>query len=198
MKKSKEKPYLTPNEVAELLMVSPVTVRQWAQKGLLKAETTPGGHRRFMRSEVERFAGRHGRVSELTAEKPVRILIVDDDVQFTGFLVELFSTYPGKFVVETARDGFDAGIKVQTFQPCIILLDLMMPDLNGVDVCRLLKQNPATRNIRIIAITGYKTQENVDAIINAGAEACLAKPINSNLLMNAIGIRSDQTVKEEI
>ena len=101
-------------------------------------------------------------------------------------------------MVETARDGFDAGIKVQTFQPCIILLDLMMPDLNGVDVCRLLKQNPATRNIRIIAITGYKTQENVDAIINAGAEACLAKPINSNLLMNAIGIRSDQTVKEEI
>ncbi len=55
-----DKPYLTPNEVATLFMVSPITVRQWAQKGLLKAEVTVGGHRRFLRGEVERFARDHG------------------------------------------------------------------------------------------------------------------------------------------
>ena len=54
-----DKPYLTPNEVASLFMVSPITVRQWAQKGLLKAEVTVGGHRRFLRGEVERFAREH-------------------------------------------------------------------------------------------------------------------------------------------
>ena len=54
------KAYLTPNEVAELLMVSPITVRSWAQKGLLVAKVTPGGHRRFLKSDVERFVRESG------------------------------------------------------------------------------------------------------------------------------------------
>ena len=60
MKKSKQKTHLTPNEVAELLMVNPVTVRQWAARGLLRSQTTPGGHRRFLLSDVEEFARSRG------------------------------------------------------------------------------------------------------------------------------------------
>jgi excisionase family DNA binding protein len=187
MKKVKDKPYLTPNEVAEQLMVSPVTVRQWAQKGQLKAETTPGGHRRFLRSEVERFVREYKLPLQQSTADPLRILIVDDDEQLSRYLVELLSDLPKQPITETANDGFDAGTKVLTFQPHLMLLDLMMPDLNGFDVCRFIKQNPETKNIRIIAMTGYCSQENVDAITKAGAEECITKPINSSALLDAIG-----------
>lgn len=60
-----EKRYLTPNEVAEMLLVSPITVRQWAQRGLIRATTTPGGHRRFLKRDVESFARDRAATSSL-------------------------------------------------------------------------------------------------------------------------------------
>jgi excisionase family DNA binding protein len=102
----KNKPYLTPNEVAQWMMVSPVTVRGWAQKGLLQAEVTPGGHRRFRHEEVERFARQWNPVG---SKGPLRVLIVDDDLGVVGFLRELLEGGAHQMVVETASDGFDAG-----------------------------------------------------------------------------------------
>ena len=183
----KRKSYLTPNEVAELLMVSPVTVRQWAQKGQLHAQTTPGGHRRFTHEEVERFAREYGIALRATADERLRILVVDDDPQFAGYLVELLSDLPGDVLVETAHDGFEAGRKIATFQAHIVLLDLMMPGMNGFDVCRMLKDDPATRATRIIALTAHPSQQNTDQILAAGAEACLGKPLDPETLFDAIG-----------
>ncbi|MCK5092197.1 MAG: response regulator, partial [Gammaproteobacteria bacterium] len=72
--------------------------------------------------------------------------------------------------------------------PNIVLLDLMMPGLDGFEVCRQLKDNPATSAIRVIAMTGYRTEENVKRIIEAGAEECLVKPIEQDSLLELIGI----------
>jgi excisionase family DNA binding protein len=182
------KSYLTPNEVADLLMVSPVTVRQWAQKGQLHALTTPGGHRRFTHQEVERFAREHGISLQRSADGKLRILVVDDDEQFSGYLVELLTGLSDDVVVETARDGFDAGRKIETFRAHVVLLDLMMPGMNGYEVCRVLKTEPATRATRIIALTACPSPENVDLILAAGAEACLGKPLDTDALLTAIGI----------
>src|SRR5262249_61004818 len=94
MKKSKQKTHLTPNEVAELLMVNPVTVRQWAARGLLRSLTTPGGHRRFLLSDVEEFARSRGSTPVArTSGRPDRILIVDDDNQVARFIADLVRTY---------------------------------------------------------------------------------------------------------
>src|SRR2546421_11505174 len=86
MKKSKHKTHLTPTEVAELLMVNPVTVRQWAARGLLRSLTTPGGHRRFLMSDVEEFARSRG-ATPGGSGGPSRVLIVDDDPQVARFIV---------------------------------------------------------------------------------------------------------------
>lgn len=185
---TKSRHYLTPNEVAELLLVSPVTVRQWAQKGQLRAEVTPGGHRRFIRSEVERFARQRGVDLGAPPGGALRVLIVDDDEQLAGYLTELLATVSDGVVTETAFDGFQAGQKVHTFIPHVVLLDLMMPGLDGVAVCRLLKNDPATRSIRVIAMTGYHSKENVERVLAAGAEVCLAKPLDTAALKEAIGI----------
>ena len=188
MQARRQRPYLTPHEVAELLMVSPVTVRQWAQKGLIQAETTVGGHRRFLRREVERFA----RERSLTIRQPddgtLRVLIVDDDHQFGKFLKEALTGLSAPVVAEIAVDGFDAGRKLHQFQPEVVLLDLMMPGLDGFEVCRRMRSDPTTKGVRTIALTGYYTEDHAERILNAGAEFCLAKPVELDVLLNAMGL----------
>ena len=182
------KRYLTPNQVAELLMVSPITVRQWAQKGELAAMTTPGGHRRFLHEDLVRFAKKRGLALAVPDDGTLRILVVDDDQPFAGYLCSLFNTLPDALTWDLAHDGFEAGTKVQTFRPHVVLLDLMMPGLNGFEVCLRLKNDPSTRAIRVIAMTGYFSPENDQRIRDAGAEVCLAKPFDQQSLLSAIGI----------
>jgi len=181
----KIKHYLTPTEVAELLMVSPVTVRQWASRGLIEAQTTPGGHRRFKMDEVERFANERGLKVPVTDES-FKVLIVDDDPQLRSFLAEFIAASIDGVVVKEAKDGFEAGRVVQAFQPDVILLDLMMPGINGFSICRQLKDDVQTQSIAIIAMTGFFTEENVQRIKKAGAEACLSKPIDTDELIKIL------------
>lgn len=183
-----QKDYLTPAEVAEWLMVSPITVRQWADKGWLAALTTPGGHRRFARDAVEIFA-RERRLRFNRPASAARILVVDDDTQLAGYLHELLHTSLENCAVEIARNGFEAGQKVQTFRPGLILLDLMMPGMDGFEVCVHLRTTPATQNIRIIAMTGFATAEYTSRIIAAGAESCFTKPLDAPALLAAIEAR---------
>lgn len=185
----KNKPYLTPNEVAQWMMVSPVTVRGWAQKGLLQAEVTPGGHRRFRREEVGRFARQWNPVGN---QGPLRVLIVDDDRAVVGFLRALLEGGAHQTIVETAYDGFDAGRKVHTFFPDIVLLDLMMPGIQGIEVCRQIKQLPGLANVRVIAMSGYLSPENEAELLAAGAECCLSKPIDTTRLLKVMGLGETQ------
>ena len=186
---SKRKQYLTPNEVADLLMVSPITIRQWATKGDLPALTTPGGHRRFVWKEVERFARQKGVALRPMSGDLHRILIVDDDQQFASFLLEYFNVnYQDQVEMELANDGFEAGQKIETFHPDIVILDLMMPGLNGFDVCKRIKSEPRTKAIRVIAMTGYFTEESAKRIRQEGAETCLAKPLDMDNLNQLLGL----------
>lgn len=185
--------YMTPNEVAELLRVSPVTIRQWAQKNWIKAATTAGGHRRFLRKDVEEFARQRG--MELSSYGPPRVLVVDDNRSFARYLADLLASQPLGIEIETAHDGFDAGRKVLQFDPAIVLLDLKMPGMDGFSVCQQLKEDQATKNIRIIAMTGYYTPENETNIIKAGAEACLAKPFDKAVLFEVMALNMTAETK---
>lgn len=180
------KDYYTPNEVAQLFMVSPVTVRQWAQKGLLNAALTAGGHRRFLHQELIRFAMERGLTLNWPGPGQAKILIVEDDDQVAGFLYEFLQGRPGVEAVDIAESGFEAGRKVQSFNPSLVLLDLMMPGMDGFAVCHNLKADPATRGIRVLAMTGYPSAENIERIMDAGAEVCLAKPIDTARLLELL------------
>jgi excisionase family DNA binding protein len=189
MKKSKQKAHLTPNQVAELLMVNPVTVRQWAARGLLRSLTTPGGHRRFLLSDVEEFARSRGATPVAHhSGRPDRILIVDDDPNFSNRVAELIHERDDHVETEVARDGFEAGVKVESFRPHALVLDLMMPGIDGFEVCRRLRARPTLNHIRIVAVTGYPSQENVDRILAAGANACLPKPLDADRLLMELGL----------
>jgi len=173
---------LTPAEAAKRLSVSPITLRKWADKGLIQAQITLGGHRRYLLSEVERLLQRHSPPDD----SPLQVMIVDDDPFVSALLQEILSNLSTPMRVEIANDGFAAGRKLTTFMPDIILLDLMMPGLDGFEVCRRIKNDPATAQIRVIAMTGYPTEENIQRILSAGAEACLAKPVDHSALLTAL------------
>lgn len=188
MNKDKKREYLTPTEAAELLLVSPVTVRQLAQKGDLPAKITPGGHRRFFIQDIENYARSKGiQIGGLNeSDGQLKILIVDDDKQVRTLLVELFKAKVSESIVETASDGFEAGLKVFEFKPDVVILDFMMPGLNGIEVCRNIRNNKNHKHAKIIVITGYYSEENVNAIKEAGADACLAKPIKFDVLFEML------------
>lgn len=188
------KTYLTPNEVAELLMVNPVTVRQWAARGLLRAVKTPGGHRRFLLSDVEEFARSRGAEPGARPDgRPGRVLIVDDDPEFGLYLVELIAMRDPDVQTELARDGFEAGVKTEAFRPHAIVLDIMMPGIDGFEVCKLLRTRASLDHIRIVAVTAHHTPDTVARMLAAGADACIAKPIDPESLLRELGLGTTQS-----
>jgi excisionase family DNA binding protein len=189
MKKPRHKTHLTPKEVSELLMVNPVTLRQWAARGLLRSQTTPGGHRRYLVSDVDAFARSRGTAGKpRIAGRPDRVLIIDDNVDLAQSMVDVIRSRDAQVECQTASDGFEAGTKVESFRPDVLVLDLMMPGIDGFEVCRLVRSRPTLNHLRIIAITGFPSVDNVRRIMEAGADACLTKPVNPEQLLAKLGL----------
>jgi two-component system alkaline phosphatase synthesis response regulator PhoP len=109
------------------------------------------------------------------ARKP-RVLIADDNPQG----VELLEAYLTEcdYEVATAADGEATLHLVQTWQPDVILLDIMMPKISGFEVCKRLRANPATRNIAVLMITALDQPSDVDRAVEAGTNDFVTKPIN--------------------
>jgi CheY-like chemotaxis protein len=105
-----------------------------------------------------------------------KILIADDNIPN----VELLEAYLADMDCEiaVATDGQDTLDKVESFQPDLILLDIMMPKLSGFEVCKALKKNPATRQIKILMVTALDEQGDIDRAVAAGCDDFLSKPIN--------------------
>lgn len=180
-----DKPYLTPTEVAQLMNVSPITVRAWAAKGMLAAEVTPGGHRRFRRIDVERFIRQSQGESQA---QPLRLLVLDVDRKLVNTLVELLSMRDLPLSLETAFSGFEAGLKVPLFSPDIVLLDLLVPGLDGADTCRRLRLGDGHPAPRVMTMANFMSAEVEHEMIDAGAEFCLRKPIDAEQLLALIGV----------
>ncbi len=177
-----------------MLMVNPVTVRQWAARGLLRSLTTPGGHRRFLLNDVEEFARSRGATPvPRQSGRPDRVLIVDDDPLVGRSIAEVIRRHAPHVATEVARNGFEAGVKVESFRPHALVLDLAMPGMDGVEVCRRLRERPTLNHIRIVVITGSPSAENTERVLAAGADACLAKPLDTDRLIALLGLTAQVT-----
>lgn len=183
-----DKSYLSPSDVAEIMMVTPATIRLWASKGELNAVSTPGGHRRFQLQDIEEFAHARNLTLNLPEDPGTRVLIVDDDAPVATYLTRVLRRAGPQVEYKVARNGFEAGKLVHSFSPHIVLLDLMMPELNGFDVCNQIKSDQQTSQIRVIAMTGFYNNENVRRAIEAGAECCIEKPFDHVQLLDLLGL----------
>ena len=115
---------------------------------------------------------------------PSKILIADDNPTN----VELLEAYLGELPCEiaVAADGHDTLQKVAEFQPDLILLDIMMPKLSGFEVCKQLKQDPATRGIMILMVTALNEQGDIERAVYAGCNDFLSKPVNKLELLKRV------------
>lgn len=167
---------LTAGEVAAHCRVSYEAVKEWVQKGKLKARFTPGGHRRIAVDDFREFLRQHDwpPLPEDVGAKH-RVLIVDDDPEVVKLLTKFFGK-AGDYELATAADGYAAGFQVATFCPEVVLLDLMMPKLDGFEVCRQIKAAPRTRHTCVLVMTGTPTDEYRRKATKCGADGFLAKP----------------------
>jgi len=152
---------LTTFQAARLCGVSHKSIERWIDAGFLRGFRTPGGHRRVHRADLLEFiqkrrtTERHGdAVAAQTSDAP-RVLVVDDDATIRELFLEFFRTAgAGKYQVEVASSGYEAGLQVERFNPHVVLLDLMMEDLDGFEVCRNLRNDPTHATTIVVAVTG--------------------------------------------
>ncbi len=180
-----QKKIFTIPEAADYCAVTRMTMWRWVKSGKISASVTPGGHHKILAEDLEAFFREND--MHLFADKHFsshRILIVDDDPLIQKSLTKLFSQHD--YETQTASDGFEAGANAVLFKPDIIILDLIMPRMDGFEVCKFLKRNIETSHIKICVLTGYDSKENKKAIMKAGADAFLLKPVDNDNLLNKI------------
>ncbi len=177
---------LTPRELAELCGVSPDTVRSWCFRKQIKFATTPGGHKRFRRQDVLEFLKERGfPIPQTDKISPIKILVVDDEEGFRKSLVGALQKETA-FNVKEAADGYDAGRMIGEFDPDVLIIDLVMPGIDGFKVCRDIKNREEEEQCRVIAVTGYPDENIFKRARESGADECLSKPLDVTTLIDLI------------
>lgn len=181
-----DKQVFTTGEAAELCKVSQQTIIRCFDRGRLKGFRVPGSRfRRIPRAELLRFMRENGIPSDLLGGDRTRVLVVDDDPAIVRLLEEMLER-EGRFEVRTASTGYDAGMTTREFRPHLILLDYMLPDVNGNVVCERLRSDPELAETRIIIVSGVVRQGEIDALLAAGADDFIAKPFEAEVLLSRI------------
>lgn len=159
--------------------VSSKTIINWVDQGHINAYRTPGGHRRINRKDLEAFMKKQGiPIPEtMTADDRKKILVVDDDPIIVESIVQSLEEDEHDYEVISAADGFEAGLQVNHFKPHILILDIMMPDIKGYDVCKRIKSSPETKDTKIIVLSAYLDEEKFAQMKEYGADACFSKPL---------------------
>ncbi|HAC08952.1 MAG: response regulator [Phycisphaeraceae bacterium] len=181
-----DKQVLTTGEAAELCNVSQQTIIRCFDNGRLTGFRVPGSRfRRIPRAELIRFMKANEIPVELLDGDLTRILVVDDDPSIVRIIGEMLER-EDRFEVRTASTGYDAGMMTREFRPNIILLDYMLPDVNGNVVCQRIKADPDLADTRVVIISGVVRQEEIDELMAAGADAFIPKPFQVDALIDCI------------
>lgn len=195
----KAKDLMKISEIAKEANVLPSTVRYYTDLGLLSvASETPGGHRLYEKditlniiSKIQ-FLNQQGLTMEDIKRELAasigrkKILVIDDEPEVGNFVSELVKSHFPAFEVKIVYDGFTAGRILNDYIPDLILLDLMLPGVNGFEVCKQIKSSKFLVGTKVLAVTGYDSAENKQKIIGCGADDYLAKPMDLNIVKEKI------------
>lgn len=176
---------LTSSEVGHLLQVNPSSVKKWVDDGHLEAFRTPGGHRRIRAVDLVAFLAKHRMPvpPELRDVGRRRVLLVDDDQAQLGALSRSLRRHSERIECVAVNNGIDALVLVGSFQPHFVVLDVYMPEIDGLEVCRRLRKRPETRDVQILIMSGGVTPSLERKALEAGAVRCLPKPIDTQALL---------------
>ena len=172
------KDLFTTGEAADVCKVSQQTIIRCFDAGRLEGFRVPGSKfRRIPRQSLIKFMKDNNIPLDAVDSGKRKVLIVDDDAEIVELLVDVL-TRDGRFETKTASSGYEAGIATQRFRPEVILLDYMLPDVNGNVVCQTIRKNPEFENIKIIIVSGVVKQDEIEQLLKSGAEDFIRKPFD--------------------
>jgi excisionase family DNA binding protein len=182
----KEKAVYTTGEAADVCNLSQQTIIRCFDSGQLKGFRVPGSKfRRIPHDALLQFMRSNNIPTDELEGSQTRVLVVDDDPE----IIELFEDVlgeDGRFDIRSAQTGYDAGLLTQQFRPDLVILDYMLPDINGNVVCRTIRDNPDLQHIKILIISGMVDPSEVDSLTDAGADAFIKKPFQIEQVLQQI------------
>jgi excisionase family DNA binding protein len=177
----------TTGEAAEICKVSQQTIIRCFDSGRLKGFRVPGSRfRRIPREALIAFMKDNGIPPDALQSGKSKVLVVDDDPEIVELFVDVLER-DGRFEVKTAATGYDAGMLTQEFNPDLIILDYMLPDVNGNVVCQTIRAKPEFQQTKIIIVSGVVNQEEINDLLKAGADEFVKKPFNIEKIIERIG-----------
>ena len=178
------KTVFTTGEAAKICNVSQQTIIRCFDSGQLKGFRVPGSRfRRIPRDVLYKFMKANGIPTDALESGKRKALIVDDDVELVE-LIRDFLEADGRFEIRIANNGFDAGMMVREYHPDIIVLDVMLPDINGKEVCQRVRSDSALDDVQIICISGMVERDKVEELKKAGANDFMQKPFEVDALVS--------------
>ena len=180
------KTVFTTGEAAKICKVSQQTVIRCFDSGQLKGFRVPGSRfRRIPREHLFAFMRENGIPTDALESGKRKILVVDDDVELVELITDVLDR-DGRFEVRSANNGFDAGMMVKDYKPDLIVLDVMLPDINGKEVCQRVRNDKTMDSVQIICISGMVEDDKVDGLRQAGANDFMRKPLEVDRLIERI------------
>ena len=178
------KTVFTTGEAAKICKVSQQTIIRCFDNGTLKGFRVPGSRfRRIPRDQLFAFMRDNGIPTDALESGKRKVLIVDDDEELVELLSDVFEK-DARFDVRTANNGFDAGMLVKEYRPDLVVLDVMLPDINGKEVCQRVRSDSSLESVKIICISGMVEQDKVAELKAAGANDFMHKPFNVERLLD--------------
>lgn len=177
------KTVFTTGEAAKICNVSQQTIIRCFDSGQLKGFRVPGSRfRRIPRDVLYKFMKDNGIPTDALESGKRKALLVDDDEELVEMLRDVLEA-DGRFEVRIANNGFDAGMMVKEYHPDIIVLDVMLPDINGKEVCQRVRSDSAMDDVKIICISGMVEQDKIADLKASGANDFLQKPFDVDSLV---------------
>jgi excisionase family DNA binding protein len=184
----KMKDLFTTGEAAEVCKISQQTIIRCFDAGRLEGFRVPGSRfRRIPRQSLVKFMKDNSIPLDSLESGKRKVLVVDDDAEIVELIVDVLSR-DGRFEVKTASSGYEAGIATEQFRPELILLDYMLPDVNGNVVCQTIRKNPEFSNIKIFIVSGVVKQDEIEQLLKSGAEGFIKKPFSLTELVDKIAV----------
>ncbi len=180
------KTVFTTGEAAKICKVSQQTIIRCFDSGQLKGFRVPGSRfRRIPRDILYKFMKENGIPTDALESGKRKAVVVDDDEELVELIKDALES-DGRFEVRVANNGFDAGMIVKEYRPDVIVLDVMLPDINGKEVCQRIRSDSTLDDVKIICISGMVEADKVDELKKAGANDFLQKPFEVEALIDSI------------
>lgn len=186
--------YVTTGEAARKCGVGINTVKRWIQKGELKCVITPGGHWRIPEHEFLSFLKSHKMEPlQINTNQAYKILLIEDDIDMSSLIEGAFDLAPFNNTFDHAKDGYTGLIKVGSMQPDILILDIMLPEINGLELIQRIRATGLSNTPRILVITGAGDRRLVKrGLEKAKPDMILFKPFAIDDLIHATQNLLDQ------